>query len=273
MSATVAAALKKLSAVVLSDKKNLKTAVGIIIGIIVIIVMPIAAVLSIFSGDMNIDTDRLQQMITESLTSEEEDNLKFIEDTMLTLDEKMTAAGFPDRVKEAQVLYVLVLSDYSREDGFTDKLVGCFAADQTDEQLILAVNETFGTDNELYLFEAPIDLLSYISINKDGWQKHSYAASCSVSDRVLFQMLKDNPNIQKVYLCLDNDEAGQKANERISDKLFIQGIQHEILVPNHKDWNEDRLAADGNAPRSCAEFSVSNENEEEGEEPCQALQL
>ena len=146
MSATVAAALKKLSAVVLSDKNNLKTAVGIIIGIIVIIVMPIAAVLSIFSGDMNIDTDRLQQMITESLTSEEEDNLKFIEDTMLTLDEKMTAAGFPNRVKEAQVLYVLALSDYSREDGFTDKLVDCFAADQTDEQLILAVNETFGTD-------------------------------------------------------------------------------------------------------------------------------
>ena len=146
MSATVAAALKKLSAVVLSDKKNLKTAVGIIIGIIVIIVMPIAAVLSIFSGDMNIDTDRLQQMITESLTSEEEDNLKFIEDTMLTLDEKMTAAGFPDRVKEAQVLYVLALSDYSREDGFTDKLVGCFFADQTNEQLISAVNETFGTD-------------------------------------------------------------------------------------------------------------------------------
>ena len=146
MSATVAAALKKLSAVVLSDKNNLKTVVGIIIGIIVIIVMPIAAVLSIFSGDMNIDTDRLQQMITESLTSEEEDNLKFIEDTMLTLDEKMTDAGFPDRVKEAQVLYVLALSDYSKEDGFTDKLVGCFAADQTDEQLILAVNEAFGTD-------------------------------------------------------------------------------------------------------------------------------
>ena len=146
MSATVAAALKKLSAVVLSDKKNLKTAVGIIIGIIVIIVMPIAAVLSIFSGDMNIDTDRLQQMITESLTSEEEDNLNFIEDTMLTLDEKMTDAGFLDRVKEAQVLYVLALSDYSREDGFTDKLVGCFDADQTDEQLISAVNEAFGTD-------------------------------------------------------------------------------------------------------------------------------
>lgn len=115
-----------------------------------------------------------------------------------------------------------------------------------------------GSDNELYLFEAPIDLLSYISMHKDGWQKHSYAASCSVSDRVLFQMLKDNPNIQKVYLCMDNDEAGQKANKRISDNLFIQGIQHEILVPNHKDWNEDVLY-----------FNA----ESEVEKPCQELVL
>ena len=65
-------------------------------------------------------------------------------------------------------------------------------------------------------------MLSFISIHKNNWRSHSYAASCSVSDRVLFQMLKDNPNIQKVYLCLDNDEAGQKANERISDKLLYK---------------------------------------------------
>ena len=113
-----------------------------------------------------------------------------------------------------------------------------------------------GSDNELYLFEVPIDLLSYISMHKDGWQKHSYAASCSVSDRVLFQMLKDNPNIQKVYLCMDNDEAGQKANKRISDNLFIQGIQHEILVPNHKDWNEDLLYlnAESEVEKTCQEL-------------------
>ena len=46
---------------------------------------------------------------------------------------------------------------------------------------------------------------------------------------------------------MDNDTAGQAANKRISDKLFIQGIKHEILVPEFKDWNEDRLAAGGNA--------------------------
>ena len=112
-----------------------------------------------------------------------------------------------------------------------------------------------GMDNRLYLFEAPIDMLSFISMRKDGWQDHSYAACCGVSDQVLWQMLKDNPNIGYVNLCLDNDEPGQKANKRISDKLFTQGIPHEILIPTRKDWNENLLFI------------------EQEEEPCQALQL
>ena len=98
-----------------------------------------------------------------------------------------------------------------------------------------------GTSDKIFLFEAPIDMLSYISMNPHEWQKNSYAASCSVADRVLFQCLKDNPNIKTVYLCLDNDEAGHKAVKRISDKLFVQGYKTEILTPTHKDWNEDLI--------------------------------
>ena len=112
-----------------------------------------------------------------------------------------------------------------------------------------------GTDNTLYLFEAPIDMLSFISLHKENWHSHSYAAACCVGDQVLFQMLKANPNIDTVCLCMDNDTAGQAANKRISDKLFIQGIKHEILVPEFKDWNEDLLY------------------DEQEETECQTLQL
>ncbi|MFQ8953462.1 MAG: toprim domain-containing protein [Oscillospiraceae bacterium] len=77
-----------------------------------------------------------------------------------------------------------------------------------------------GTDNTIYLFEAPIDMLSFISLHKENWRSHSYAAACCVGDQVLFQMLKANSNINTVYLCMDNDAAGQAANKRISDKLF-----------------------------------------------------
>ncbi len=115
-----------------------------------------------------------------------------------------------------------------------------------------------GTSRYLCLFEAPVDMLSFISMHKENWQSHSYAACCGVADHVMWQMLKDNPNIHTVCLCMDNDDAGQKANKRIADKLSEKGIQSKILVPIRKDWNEDLL--------------FSNE-ESEVEEPCQALVL
>ena len=95
-----------------------------------------------------------------------------------------------------------------------------------------------GSSGELYLLEAPIDMLSFISLNKDGWQRHNYAASCGVSSIVMHQMLKDNPNIQKVYLCHDNDEGGEKAVIRIAAELDEKGIAHEWLTPDLKDWND-----------------------------------
>ena len=111
------------------------------------------------------------------------------------------------------------------------------------------------------LFEAPIDMLSFISMHKSNWKsnwkQHSYAASCSVSDKVLFRMLEDNPNLKEVLLCFDNDEAGQNAAQRISDKLFLKGIKSKILIPKGKDWNEDLLTI------------RAAENESEVAEPCQ----
>ena len=113
-----------------------------------------------------------------------------------------------------------------------------------------------GKSEKLYLFEAPIDMLSFISMNQDNWRNHSYAAACCTSDRVLFQMLEDHPNISHVFLCYDNDGPGQKAAERTSDKLFLKGIKSEILAPRLKDWNEDLLFPrdEGEVEETCQVF-------------------
>ena len=63
MSATVAAALKKIAVALLTDKKALKTIGGIVLGVLIIIIMPIVAVVSLFNGGIEIDTDRLQTMV------------------------------------------------------------------------------------------------------------------------------------------------------------------------------------------------------------------
>lgn len=109
----------------------------------------------------------------------------------------------------------------------------------------------FGKGENLFLFEAPIDMLSYISMHKVNYKNNNYAASCSVSDRVLFQCLKDNPNIKKVYLCFDNDSAGQTANKRISEKLNKMNINNEIVIPTHKDWNDDLLFLNKGDEQQC----------------------
>lgn len=145
MSATVAAALKKIAVSLLTNPKILKTVLGIVLGIIIIIIMPIVAIVSIFNGGIEIDTDRLQTMVVENLSAAEQQKLQFVEDTMYAIEDEMKTAGFTGKVKEAQVLYVLALSDYAGQPDFVSMLVGCFAEDQTDEQLIAAVNSAFGT--------------------------------------------------------------------------------------------------------------------------------
>ena len=56
--------------------------------------------------------------------------------------------------------------------------------------------------------------------------------------------MKDS-NIDKVYLCLDNDDAGQTANRRIAAKLEERGVEYDVLVPTLKDWNEDLTSGCG----------------------------
>lgn len=98
-----------------------------------------------------------------------------------------------------------------------------------------------GADDTLFLFEAPIDLLSFITLHPSGWRNHSYAACCGVCDRVLWQRLEEQPYLKQVYICMDSDEPGQRAAQQIAQKLTEQNIQNKILVPKHKDWNEDLI--------------------------------
>ena len=142
----VAAVAKKVIVYILTDKKALKTVLGIVLGIIIILLLPLGVIIGVLNGDVEIDPDRMQELIVQNLSTEEQAMLQGIEDTMYGIEDGMTNAGYSGtRVTEAQVLYVLALSSYSSEDGFVDKLVGCFTQDQSDEQLISAVNSAFGT--------------------------------------------------------------------------------------------------------------------------------
>ncbi len=67
----------------------------------------------------------------------------------------------------------------------------------------------------LFVFEAPIDLLSFLCLFKKDWQRQSYLALGGVGEKALLRFLSDRPNIKTVYLCLDSDQAGNDACSRL----------------------------------------------------------
>lgn len=99
-----------------------------------------------------------------------------------------------------------------------------------------------GTDGRLYVFEAPIDLLSYITLNPENWQEHSYVACCGTSSHPVLELVAQHPEIKAVYLCLDNDEAGHTACKRMEALLEMVGVQTMQLIPFGKDWNDDLVS-------------------------------
>ena len=96
-----------------------------------------------------------------------------------------------------------------------------------------------GQDGLLYVFEAPIDLLSFLTLYPDRWQEHSYVALCGTGGQAMHWMLEQNTRLRDVVLCLDHDEPGQTAAKRLQEELQEAGYHSGILLPVHKDWNDD----------------------------------
>ena len=88
-------------------------------------------------------------------------------------------------------------------------------------------------------FEAPIDMMSYITLRPNLWQEHSYVACCGTSILPIQKMLERMPRVDTVFLCHDNDDAGHRASERIAAELSARGVETERLCSEGKDWNED----------------------------------
>ncbi|MCI7380807.1 MAG: DUF3991 and toprim domain-containing protein [Hungatella hathewayi] len=103
-----------------------------------------------------------------------------------------------------------------------------------------------GTSDTLYVFEAAIDLLSFLTLYSVQWKQHSYQSLDGVSEYAMVHLLRVNPHLKKIVLCLDHDPAGIEACYRL--KEILNGMGYEMvtrLSSNHKDWNEDLKAMAG----------------------------
>lgn len=139
MAAPIIPILKKVAVAIVSDKKGRKWLLGVILGITFIILMPIIALLGIFSGGLDLNLDSIYDKINEQQAK--------MEIVAQDIEDEMLNAGYTQQeVQEAQTLYIFALHDEAEEDGFVLRLVGCFEADQTDEELVQNVNTEFGKE-------------------------------------------------------------------------------------------------------------------------------
>ncbi|SFR77336.1 DUF3991 domain-containing protein [Anaeromicropila populeti] len=99
-----------------------------------------------------------------------------------------------------------------------------------------------GKNGVLTIFEAPIDVLSYMTIYKiHGLEKmiqdEHLLSLGGVSDIALEQYLYDHPEVTKIKMGLDQDEAGIEGCNKIAEK-YADRYAVERIHMKEKDFNE-----------------------------------
>ena len=105
-----------------------------------------------------------------------------------------------------------------------------------------------GKSERVFVFEASVDLMSFITLSKENWENNNYIALDGLSPKSLLRFIEENKNIKEVYLCLDYDIAGIEAGEKINDildEMYGDKINTVVINPLYKDWNEELKAKNG----------------------------
>ena len=98
---------------------------------------------------------------------------------------------------------------------------------------VVNVNST-----ELVVFEAAIDLMSYVDIFAD--HESNKLALGMLADAPLETFLREHPQISFIRFCLDGDSPGRKAAAELMEKYYGLGYEIEDCPPpaGYKDYNE-----------------------------------
>lgn len=156
---------------------------------------------------------------------------KFAHEKMIYEDKDYHNAVFVGRDENGIIKHAHKRGTYTKGEPFKGNVEG------SDPQYSF---HWIGKSDSLYVFEAPVDMLSYITLHQKNWRQHSYVTLDGVSEHAMIKQLQLNPHLKRIVLCLDHDEAGIEAVGRLSDILIEKGYTNiSTLQPTYKDWNED----------------------------------
>ena len=122
--------------------------------------------------------------------------------------------------------------------GVFDKQGKPFKCDVVGNDKNYGFNVVNVKSTELVVFEAAIDLMSYVDIFTD-YESNKLALGM-LADAPLETFLKEHPQIASIRFCLDADEPGRKAASELMKKYYELGYDVEDCPPpaGYKDYNE-----------------------------------
>lgn len=130
-----------------------------------------------------------------------------------------------------------------------------FKLDHAGSNKAFSFNYTNKNSNELHVFEAAVDLLSYMTLLKMDeidYTEFNYLSLAGASDKIaskseadipiaLKAYLERNPNINTIIFHLDNDEVGIGATSKIISILNSKYQCIDEHPTSYKDVNEELI--------------------------------
>lgn len=122
--------------------------------------------------------------------------------------------------------------------GTNDREGNVFKCDVAGNDKHYGFNVVHKESREVVVFEAVIDLMSYMDMYDDF--ETNMLALGMLTDAPLQTFLRENPNIEQIRFCLDNDRPGREAAKHLTEKYASLGYETEDCPPpeKYKDYNE-----------------------------------
>lgn len=125
-----------------------------------------------------------------------------------------------------------------------------------------------GKTNKLYIFESPIESMSYLTLKKkftyDAEFNHHVLSLGCLATVALDKYLEDNSNIEELNICLNNDKWGIDAAKNIR-RGYQSRYRVNIECPRLKDFNEDLVHINRNVQNTSREVELEDGESEDYE--------
>ena len=136
----------KIAVTILTDKKLRRIVCGIVLGVVIVIIAPIAILLGIMDTGQSIDWDspEMRQQIMNNMTDEQKIRLQHFADVIQKIEDEITAQGLTVEPIKAQVIFLCTLTDREETDALYSDFVSCFADGADDETVFANLAVKFG---------------------------------------------------------------------------------------------------------------------------------